>query len=417
MATKETNHSINEVAKSIEEISLGSEIQKNKVEELLLMNNNLKLISEETTEENKNAQEQWNKTNEAFIHTGNILGNLTVNMEKRMDKNQKLIKDMEYISMNVKEINNIVDMVKGISSQTNLLALNAAIEAARAGEYGRGFSVVADEVRKLAEMSNEATDNINKMIEEFGKDINRLLYDLKEGIEEEQKDAEFARETQLSFEETKNNLNSINNVIKITDKKMDNQLEEVNQMLENLRAITSISEEAAAGTQQISASIEEQIAIMDDISNNAFSLNEMTKKLEKDIEYHSKVTIDKKILDRIIDSNLGLVNKIRENKDIRSFKLQSHNQVYKEIISQNPNIDLIYLYDTNGRLLSASEEIEDIDVRNRPWFIGALKQDMFVSDFYISLDNMKVNITISSQVKDMNNNLAGIIGVDIVIET
>lgn len=75
----------------------------------------------------------------------------------------------------VKDTGKILDMSRSIATQTKLLSLNASIEAARAGNYGRGFAVVAQEMQNLAQNSADATESINRILQEIQESIQKVI--------------------------------------------------------------------------------------------------------------------------------------------------------------------------------------------------------------------------------------------------
>ena len=92
---------------------------------------------------------------------------------------------MEQLQRAASDIVSVLDTIEGVAEQTNLLALNAAIEAARAGDQGRGFAVVADEVRRLSRSTQDATGQIQAMLDRLRSTVSEAA----EGLAQEQETA------------------------------------------------------------------------------------------------------------------------------------------------------------------------------------------------------------------------------------
>ena len=82
---------------------------------------------------------------------------------------------MQGLADGAETIGAVVELISGIAAQTNLLALNATIEAARAGEAGRGFAVVAGEVKELAAQTAKATETISRQIAAIQGETHRAV--------------------------------------------------------------------------------------------------------------------------------------------------------------------------------------------------------------------------------------------------
>jgi methyl-accepting chemotaxis protein len=282
--SEETTATIDQVAKTIDEITKGSQDTAKDAEKGAIVaidiDTKFNSLIENSNVMKQNADDAINVNKEGL----EVLDNLRKKSDLSKVSNEKVTTAIKNLDNRVGEITNIISTISSIAEQTNLLALNASIEAARAGEAGRGFAVVADEIRKLAEDSGKSTDEIKDIVTSIQRESEDTVKVMKEvsGITNEQN---------MAVGEVMGALNKIfESVEKITAQIefVDNELNELgvskNALVEVVSNISSVSEETAAATEEVNASMMEQANAVEQVAENAERLNELSYDLNKQIE-------------------------------------------------------------------------------------------------------------------------------------
>ena len=296
-ATETVTLSSNEIMKTTDEISNTSQEVANTVSDLAESTSKQIEFAEQSNEKVKVVVEGLKKitTNSIYINKLTNTAIETVNsgastikeqikiMDNTKDSSKKVSEVIWNLSTKSNEIGEVVEFINGITEQINLLSLNAAIEAARAGEAGRGFTVVANEVKKLAELSQESTLKISKLITEIQSDI-------KKSVEEVSNTNQSIDKQAVALKNTDDSLKKIEtSVFEVTQK-----IKEVTAETEAINNSTSVVEDAigkmvalietnASSTEEVAASTEEHTASIEEISASMNVLTDLSNNLEKTI--------------------------------------------------------------------------------------------------------------------------------------
>jgi len=210
-----------------------------------------------------------------------IVEQLTEQFEVTKSSTDRLNDNVAMLSKNSSQITEITSAIQAIAEQTNLLALNAAIEAARAGEAGRGFAVVAEEIRKLAEQTSESTHKIEAIVAEITKEIDVTMDNMSSSKEAVSASDLYVKDVGDSFA-------GIQQAIDSTFKDLQGLIESIKNVDDNkttvlnaIEGISAITEENAASSEEISATMSTQAELMSSIAEQSEQVNEVTIKLHE----------------------------------------------------------------------------------------------------------------------------------------
>ncbi|MDD2971571.1 MAG: methyl-accepting chemotaxis protein [Lachnospiraceae bacterium] len=187
-------------------------------------------------------------------------------------------------SESTKQMTRVLGSISEIAEQTNLLSLNASIEAARAGEAGRGFAVVATEIRKLADDSQNAAQEIGKMINAVQKDAESMSGQLKESLEQLDKGNEIAEETRGSFELIKKGTEVVNGDVLDIINKIQNLSDLMAETTDGVQVIHNAADSNVMEINDISAIVTEEAANQEEVSATTTRLANLAAELEEVVQ-------------------------------------------------------------------------------------------------------------------------------------
>ncbi|MCC4272781.1 MAG: methyl-accepting chemotaxis protein [Marinomonas sp.] len=245
------SQSADQLAEVTRETSEGVDKQKNESVLLAQSIQELSNAAEEVARNAANAEVSASGTKELaddgknmVLHVAQTNAELAQKVDAATGVVKKLAEDAQGIGRVSQEISDIAE-------QTNLLALNAAIEAARAGEQGRGFAVVADEVRSLASRTQLSTEEIRTIIENLSQISSEAVQAMEISKAQADDSVEDANKAAHALEDIASSVDQIREMNTMIAAAASEQSAVVNEINNNIHAISAISEQTGAGSHKI----------------------------------------------------------------------------------------------------------------------------------------------------------------------
>ncbi|MDO5574911.1 MAG: methyl-accepting chemotaxis protein [bacterium] len=198
---------------------------------------------------------------------------------------RELLDNIADVNSQSENIGGFINTINDIAEETNLLSLNASIEAARAGESGRGFAVVAEAIGKLAEQSMTSSNQIGKIIEDIQNTNARTSASASQAEENIRQQTAAIAETVEVFAEINRDVQELVEKLETIITDMGMLASDKDDVLNSIQAVMNISENSVASTEEVTATINEQVDFITRLAEDATRLKNEADQLESKIQH------------------------------------------------------------------------------------------------------------------------------------
>ncbi|MFB0982283.1 MAG: methyl-accepting chemotaxis protein [Alteromonadaceae bacterium] len=226
-----------------------------------LMANSIDEVASTSSILSESASQVSETTNQviAILSQGTTSSNTSQHTIEAFSKEvTEMATDLALLQTECSNIGSVLDVIRGIADQTNLLALNAAIEAARAGEQGRGFAVVADEVRALAHRTQEATVEIQSMVEGLQEKSTNAVTAISRGQKLTQDSLTHSAEVVEALQQIGQVFNEVNTLTSQIASGTEQQQQSTSSVSTNMAEVASLSRDITHGLSSVAKHAEQQ---------------------------------------------------------------------------------------------------------------------------------------------------------------
>ena len=307
-----------------------------------------------------------------------------------------------------KEIYRVLDLITEIAQETHLLSLNATIEAVAAGEHGRRFSVVADEVRRLAQRSQESVASVRALLDEFAGSIRATVVATEESGKEAAHVLERARSSAAAIADLRGALADTARAAREISFATQQQRTASDQVVLTLKDVSQVIQRMAEGLKHFSGTAER-------LNQLALSIQLLTQSFNLDSPRSLK----------------HICKRLAGEVALRAGHWEALGSQLEEIVRQSPFVELAYVADMNGNLVSLAANphwmsadsgnpgiTAGINAKDRPWFQAVLRDGRSViTPLYDSLLTGEQCFTVASPARDAGGEMLAVLGLDVNVRS